>query len=82
MASAQRNKGADATPQREEKRTDATPQREEKQTERRRRYELNRDTPTETISMYPYRWASCHIQYTYNSSHKINLFSLQLKINN
>ena len=29
MASAQRNKGADATPQREEKRTDATPQREE-----------------------------------------------------
>ena len=39
MASAQRNKGADATPQREEKRTDATPQREEKRTERRRRYE-------------------------------------------
>ena len=33
MVSAQRNKGADATPQREEKRTDATPQREEKWTE-------------------------------------------------
>ena len=33
MASAQRNKDADATPQREEKRTDATPQREEKRTE-------------------------------------------------
>ena len=27
MASAQQNKGADATPQREEKRTDATPQK-------------------------------------------------------
>ena len=38
MASAQRNKGADTTPQREEKRTDATPQREEKWTEQRRRY--------------------------------------------
>ena len=35
------------------------------------------DTP---ISMYPFRWVSYHIQYTYNSSHKINLFSLQYKI--
>ena len=32
------------------------------------------------LSMYPFQWASCHIQYTYNSSHKINLFSLQFKI--
>ena len=33
-----------------------------------------------TISMYPFRRVSCCIQYTYNSSHKINLFSLQFKI--
>ena len=75
MSSAQRNGGADATPQREEKRTETTVQ-------------MNRDTPTtqrrETgdiiLSMYPFQWASCHIQYTFNSSHKINLFSLQFKI--
>ena len=40
--------------------------------------ESNRDTPTtqriETQRLYMFRWASCHIQYTYNSSHKINLF--------
>ena len=33
-----------------------------------------------TVSMYPFWWASCLIQYTYNSSHKINLFSLKFKI--
>ena len=41
-------------------------------------------TVTCTISMYSFRWefrrVSCHIQYTYNSSHKINLCYLQLKI--
>ena len=40
-------------------------------------------TETCTKSMYSFQWASlssCHIQYTYNSSPKINLFYLQLKI--
>ena len=32
------------------------------------------------ISMYPFWRVCCHIQYTYKSSPKINLFSLQLKI--
>ena len=32
------------------------------------------------ISMYPFRQVFCHIQYTYNSSHKINLLSLQFEI--
>lgn len=40
-------------------------------------YSTDGDTP---ISMYRFWWPSHHIQYTYNSSHKINLFSLQLKI--
>ena len=29
-----------------------------------------------TISRYPFQRVLFHIQYTYNSSHKINLFSL------
>ena len=43
MEPSQQNGGADATPQREEKRTDATPQREKNG---RRRVRMNRDTPT------------------------------------
>ena len=35
-----------------------------------------------TISMYLFWQVSCHIQYTYNFCHKINIFSLQLKPNN
>ena len=37
-------------------------------------------TETCTISVHTFYWPSYHIQYTYNSSHKINLFSLQFKI--
>ena len=47
MASAQRNKGADATPQREEKRTDATPSTKRRKTDgTETTVRMNRDTPT------------------------------------
>ena len=86
MMSAQRNGGANATPQREEKRTESTAQREELQYKsivtlqllpQTKKHSTDGDTP---ISMYPFRWPSYQFQYTYSSSHKTNLFSLQLKI--
>ena len=68
-----------ATPQREEKRTETTAQREgiTVRINRDTKYSTDGDT---TISMYPYRQVSCYIQYTYNSAHKINLFSMQFQI--
>jgi len=44
---------------------------------RTKKHSTDRDT---TISMYPFRQVSCYIQCTYNCSHKINLFSPQIKI--
>ena len=70
----------DAIPLREEKRTETTAEREGI-TVRIELWHSNylADGDT-TISMCMFRWASFHIQYTFNSSHKINLLSLQFKI--
>merc|ERR1712238_363083 len=46
--------------------------------QKQRGHSTDGDTPI--MSMYTFRWTSYHIQYTYNSFHTINLFSLQFKI--
>ena len=81
MMSAQKNGDANATPQREEKRTETTAQREELQYESIVTLRLlnGRRHNDKYVSV---RQVSCHIQYTYNSSHKINLFSFKFEINN
>ena len=71
MVSAQRNRGASVvafTP---------TTQTMLLLLPRTKKHSTDGDTP---ISMYLFRRASCFIHSTYNSFHKINLFSLQLKI--
>ena len=73
MVSTQRNRGASGivfTPT-------ATPQSMLLLLPRMKKHSTNGDTP---ISMYTFRQVACHLHSTYNSSHKINLFSLQFKI--